>query len=153
VAGQGRGDPQQADQRAGRQQGDRDAACLAGGELGPEGGGDLGGVAELADRRQGGLGRRQPCRPVRVHRVQEPGAQLGHDAGTGPGRTGQPRGDLGEVALDRRPGSRFRGAVPAHGESSAGGGAGCRRAVTAAEKSRQVLRSLSSARRPAGVSW
>jgi hypothetical protein len=108
AAGSGESLPGAVASWAGRQQGDRDAACLAGGELGPEAGGDLGGVAELADRRQGGLGRRQPCRPVRVHRVQQPGAQLGHDARMGPGWAGQPRGDLGQVALDRRPGGRFR---------------------------------------------
>lgn len=62
------------------------------------------GVAELADLRQGGLGRRQPGGPVRVSGVQQLGAQLGHDAGMGPGRSGQPRRDLGEIALHRRPG-------------------------------------------------
>ncbi len=86
-----------------------------------------------------------PAEPVRVRGVQEPGAQLGHDAGLGPGRARQPRRDLGEIALDRRAG-------PGHAELTAGG-AGCRRAVTAVEKSRQVLRSPSRARRPAGVSW
>ena len=149
VAGRRRGDPQQADQRAGDQQGDRDPARLAGGDLGPEAVGNLGGMAELADGRPGGLSRRQPRGPVRVGRVQEPGAQLGHDAGPGPGGAGQLRGDLGEIVLDR-PGSGWWRARPGHGELAAG--AGCRRAVTAAEKSCQVLRSVFSARRPAGVS-
>jgi hypothetical protein len=54
VAGQGRGDPQQTHQRAGHEQDDRDAARLAGGDLGAEADGDLSGVTELADRRQPG---------------------------------------------------------------------------------------------------
>jgi hypothetical protein len=41
VAGHGRGDAQKADQRAGHQQDDRDPACMAGGDLGPEAASDL----------------------------------------------------------------------------------------------------------------
>ena len=87
VARGGGGDPQQADQRAGRQQGDRDTSRQARGDLGPEAASDLDGVAELADRRQRGLGRRQPGGAVRVYGVQQPGAQFGHDAGPGPHRS------------------------------------------------------------------
>jgi hypothetical protein len=78
---------------------------LAGGDLGPEASGQLSRVPELADRLPGGDGGRQPGRPVRVGRVQEPGPQLGHDAGLRPGRAGEPRCDLSEIALDRWPGT------------------------------------------------
>jgi hypothetical protein len=91
------------------------------------------------------------ARLASIRGVQEPGAQLGHDARPGLGRAGQPRRDLGEIALDRRPGTWFLRPWPAHDELTAGG-AGCSRAVTAVEKSRQVLRSPSRARLPAGVS-
>ena len=101
MARSGGGDPQQPDQRAGRQQGDRHASRQARRDLGPEAAGHLDGVAELADRRQRGLGRRQPGGAVRVDGVQEPGAQFDHDAGPGPRRSWQPRGDLGQIVLDR----------------------------------------------------
>ena len=54
MTGYGLGDPQQADQRAGHQHDDRYPARLAGGDLGPERGGDLRGVTKFTDRRRGG---------------------------------------------------------------------------------------------------
>ncbi len=152
MTGQGGGDPQQADQRAGHQQGERDPAGLAGGDLRPEAGRDLAGVAEFGGRGRGGLGRGQAGRLVRVGGVQQAGTKFSHDAGLSPGRAGQPRRHVGEIGPDHGAGPRIRQAGPVHGTLTADG-AGVRRADMAAEKSRQVLRSASSDRRPAGVSW
>ena len=151
MAGCGLSQPDQADHRSGHQHHDRHPAGLVGGQLGPETTGDLAGIAEFCDRRRGGLGGRDAGGSMRVRRVQQPGTQLGEDPGLGPRRAGQPGRDLSQVTLDGRAGPRLR-AWPGHGVLTAGG-AGFRSAVTAAEKSLHVLRSVSRARRPAGVSW
>jgi hypothetical protein len=66
-----------ADQRAGRDQGEGEAARLAGRELGTERGGDLAGVTELGRRGRGGLARGMAGRAVGGARVEEPAAQFG----------------------------------------------------------------------------
>ena len=149
--------PSSARPRASDQQGERRPACKAGSDLGSEAVGDLGRVAELADRRLCGLGVGQASRAVRVGCVQEPRTQLGDDARAGTRRARQPGCDLGQVALERWPSTRLGStrlgrAEPVHCGLTASG-AGWSRAVTAAENSRQVLRSVSRARRPAEVSW
>ncbi len=104
---------------------------------------------------------------MRVGRVGEPRAQLGQDVPPDRGRpAAQPRGDLGQVSpqdLPGRAGHNITGhGIPGHGITGhgttghgvAGRGCGCgpSRELTAAENSRQALRSSSSVRRPAGVS-
>ena len=106
VAGHGGGCPQQADQRAGCHQGDRDVAGLGDGELWAERAGDLARVAELAYGRLGSLVCCEPGGAVRVNGVQEPGPQLVHNAGAGPGGAWQPGDDLGQVGVDQVPRGR-----------------------------------------------
>jgi hypothetical protein len=62
VTRHGRGDPEQADQRAGNQQDRRHAARVAGGDLGQEPVGDQSRFAEFMDCRLDGLSRQQPGR-------------------------------------------------------------------------------------------
>jgi hypothetical protein len=104
-----------------------------GGELVTAAIGDRAGLAEIPDRRgRGG----NAC----VGRVEQPGAQSGQDGPAVSRRTGEAGVHLGQVTAEHE--RHGAAAVPI----------GRRRAVTATEKSRQLLRSASSACRPAGVS-
>ncbi len=150
MAGNQRQQPQAAQQRPAREDGQHGSAGLSGGKVHRQRSGDRVRVAELDHGRPGRASGEQTAATVAVDCLQQAVMQFRQDRLAGAGRSGELVGErVQPVAKDLVGGVQPWGAQVVAGR---GHRSGSRRALTAVANSRQAARSLPSVARPAAVS-